>query len=291
MVVHVPEIQEFSGIDEGQVSIRKLIEHLTDRTDCATYLDELSLQREDASQRFAIRPLHHGILQGIDRILEPVGEREVGIDDLVADGPQQMVRPGPHDSGDAAPKMRAASRVPGGRMAGKQEPVADHQVDLVRLKVGRIIECEQHDVDEIVGRLQLRALIAFDDVLGDEGVQSEQIRGAGDLRRRWVGQINPDHPLPAARLVQQPLEVFEGGRVMEIADDSVNQQREGHIAVMCRPFVRKGSRRGRIHGSSRIRGRRRASAGTSAIAVTAAATKKTPTRIRPASCAAHRSSA
>ena len=233
MVVDVPEVEEFAGIDKRQVPIRELVEDLADRADRATHVDELALQREYPFERVAVRSFHDRVLEGVDRILEPVGEREVGVHDLVADRPQQVVRSGPHEAGESIPKMRPASRIPGSRMARQQEPVADDQVDLVRLEVGRIIEREEHDVDDIVGCLELWPLVALEDVLGDERMQSQQLRGTGDLGCGGVRQVDPDHPLPMARFDQQPREVFERGVVMDIAHDCVDQHREGHLAVMC----------------------------------------------------------
>ena len=72
------------------------------------------------------------VLDVVDGIAESVGEREVAVDDVVADRPQQVVRAMGEDGGHAGAQVMRRARVPARVVDGEQEPEAEHDVDLVR---------------------------------------------------------------------------------------------------------------------------------------------------------------
>ena len=77
-------------------------------------------------------------------------------------------------------------------MCAQEEPVAQDEVDLVRLYVVRELQGEHDDMDEAVRRLDLRALVALHDVLGNELVEIEQACDLGDLHSARGGEVDPD---------------------------------------------------------------------------------------------------
>src|SRR3972149_5946740 len=150
-------------------------------------------------------------------------------------------------------------RVPPGGVRGQQEPLAEDDVDLVRPDRVAEFEGEEDDVDETVGGLDLRALVALDDVLGDKLVEPEQAGDPPDEGRVRGGQGGP-------------------GRAGAPAGGGPDP----------RPAPGAGPAAG---AGARTRRPPRASAGISATAVTIAATRKIPTRIRAASLEAQLSRA
>ena len=67
-----------------------------------------------------------------------------------------------------------------------------------RRRLAVVVEGEQHDVDDAVGRLDLGALVALEDVLDDERVQAEGLADRFDLGRRRRRQVDPDARLGLA---------------------------------------------------------------------------------------------
>ena len=109
----------------------------------------------------------------VDGEPEPVGEREVPVHDVVGEGPQEMVRTVRQDRADPGPQVVGRPRLPARIVGGEEEPGAEHDVEFDRRQDGVIVEVEQDDVDDAVGDLDLRPLIALEDVLDDERVQPE----------------------------------------------------------------------------------------------------------------------
>ena len=68
-------------------------------------------------------------------------------------------------------------------MDAQQEPRAQDEVDLGGLDVAAVAELEEHDVDDVVERLDLRPLVALDDVLGDQRVEAEGLGERPDVLR------------------------------------------------------------------------------------------------------------
>ena len=81
-----------------------------------------------------------------------------------------------------------------------RKPEAQHDVDLRGDEDRVVVEVEQHDVDDAVGRLDLRPLVALEHVLDDQRVEPEGGAHRLDLLARRAGQVDPD---AGVRLAQQ----------------------------------------------------------------------------------------
>jgi len=108
-------------------------------------------------------------------------------------------------------------------VGGEQEAPPEDEVDLVGLDGVAKLEGEQDDVDEAVGDLDLRALVALDDVLGDQRVEPE-LRGHGvDGRRAGGREVDPHPRVP--RPDERP-DLLDGPR------EPVNLVDEEHVSLV-----------------------------------------------------------
>src|SRR3972149_4740776 len=121
-------------------------------------------------------------------------------------------------------------RVPPGGVRGQQEPLAEDDVDLVRPDRVAEFEGEEDDVDETVGGLDLRALVALDDVLGDKLVEPEQAGDPPDEGRVRGGQVDPGRagsPAEAGPPGAAPGPLGGGGGVVGVGRDGARGRRPG----------------------------------------------------------------
>jgi hypothetical protein len=94
----------------------------------------------------------------------------------------------------------------GGCDGRDQETLAEDHVDLSHLEVIAVPEREEDDVDAVVPGHDLGALVAFDDVLGDEVVELEDVSQLRQSVGRGVCHIDPD---PGTRILERGSEVGE----------------------------------------------------------------------------------
>ena len=120
--------------------------------------------------------------------------------------------PRAQDGLDAELELVDRVRVPAARMDGQEEPLAEHEVDLRGLQLVGAREHEHDDVDDVADELDLRPLVAVDDVLGDERMQPDVVADRLDDLGRGVGEVDPD----AGVLVRQ--EVVELVGVVRLGD-------------------------------------------------------------------------
>jgi len=92
---------------------------------------------------------------------------------------------------------------------GEEERAAQDEVDLLGPDLAVVGDGERDQVDVVAGQLQLRALVALLDVLGDQGVQAQLVRDGGGERRRRVRQV---HPVARRRLADSVLEGLQAGQ-------------------------------------------------------------------------------
>ena len=124
------------------------------------------------------------VLDVLDRVAQQVQEREVAVDDRVDQRPEEVIGTARQHGRESAAQGRHRARVPPRPVDGQQEPLAEDDVDLGALGVIVVLEREDHDVDELVGDLDLRPLVALEDVLGDERVEADHLGDRRDLVRR-----------------------------------------------------------------------------------------------------------
>ena len=328
VVVDVAEVDDLVRVDQRLVAVRQLVEHLADRADRAADLDELALELEQPLDGLRRRLPDDLVLDVVDRVADPVGEREVAVDQVVGDRPQQVVRTALEDRRRRRPQVvrRPADPSPRcGRSAGSRDPRTTSSSDATT--VVAVGEVEQDDVDDAVGRLDLRALVALQDVLDDERVERRGRRRpappasasgptsrptpARRARRSELGQP-ASAPAPSLRWPRRPRRDdpdrarLAGRPDRRLAPDAARRAgrrsaSEGERRVRGLAAIGVGAsggpgrvRRGRpIARRTRRLPRRppRASAGGMATAVTAAATRNSPTMIEAASRDAQSSSA
>ena len=109
------------GVDQRLVAVRQLVEDLADRADRAADLDQLALELEQLLDGLRGRLADDLVLDVVDGVADPVGEREVAVDEVVGDRPQQVIRAVLEDRRDAAGQVvrRRADPSPRcGRSAG-----------------------------------------------------------------------------------------------------------------------------------------------------------------------------
>ena len=100
--------------------------------------------------------------------------------------------------------------------------------DLGRDEDRVVVEVEEHDVDDAVGRLDLRALVALQDVLDDERVEPEGGPDRLDLLARRAGQVDPDARVRLAQQRREALDRLGAARLAElVADDRRDPDRAG----------------------------------------------------------------
>ena len=183
VVVDVAEVEDLVGVDEGEVAVRELVEDLADRCRGAADRDELALQVEQPLERLRVALLDDRVLDEVDLVAELVHEREVAVDQVVAQRPQEVIGAAGQDRRQpVAAEVVGRPRVPRGGVGRQQEPLAEDHVDLARHDRVAVDEREHHDVDAVRGDLDLRPLVALEDVLGDELVEAEQLGDRRDLR-------------------------------------------------------------------------------------------------------------
>ena len=222
----------------------------------------------------------------------------------------------------AAEVMRLV-RIPLAAVDGQEEAQAQDHVQLGRDDPLVVVQVEQDEVDDAVGQLQLRALVALQHVLDDERMERQRGADRLDLGVRRAGQVDPDARLGLAQELRQLLDRLGAADVMErVADHRADAQDargvgpgRGAAAVATGSPARRclgsaaglgpgtvrspsgsrppaGAARGSAGSSASIRGRPPSTRdGGMATAVTAAATRNSPTMIRAASLEAHASSA
>ena len=94
-------------------------------------------------------------------------------------------------------------------MGGEQEGPPQDEVDLIGADVGVVGDGERDEVDVLPGQLQLRALVALLDVLGDQGMEPQLGRDGGRERGRWVDQV---HPVTRRRLPDHVAQRVQPGK-------------------------------------------------------------------------------
>jgi len=152
-------------------------------------LTSARLSPNSRSQRRASRLVDDPILQVVDLVLQPVEDREVRVHECVQERPEEVV--GPCSRSGPAPSRRwcavhgSQSRV--WAVSRKVRP-RTKSISSVR-NVGVVGDGERHEVDVLPGQLQLRALVALLDVLGDQGMEPQLGRDGGRERGRWVDQV------------------------------------------------------------------------------------------------------
>ena len=134
------------------------------------------------------------VLDLVDGVAEPVGVREVAVDDVVADRPQQVVRAVGQDRPD--PVVRRWCDARGSQLASctvsRKPSPSTRSISLTT--IGRVrSSANMHDVDDAVGRLDLGALVALEDVLDDQRMEAEDGADLLDLLRR---RRRPGRPRP-----------------------------------------------------------------------------------------------
>ena len=217
VVVDVAEVDDLVVVDELLVAVGQLVEDLADRADRAPDLDELALELEHPLDGVRGRLANDLVLDVVDGVADPVREREVAVDQVVRDRPQEVVRPVGQDGRHAIRQVMTGPRVPVDVVDGQQEALAEDDVELRRHDRVAIAQVEQHDVDDPVGRLDLRPLVALEDVLDDQGVEAERLADLQRLGLRRGDEIDPD---PGLRLAQQLGHPGHRGRALEL-DDAV----------------------------------------------------------------------
>ena len=76
-------------------------------------------------------------------------------------------------------------------MDREEETLAQHEVDLVGLRLVGARQREHHEVDDVADHLDLRPLVALDDVLCDQRMQSDQLSDRLDDSSWGLGQVDP----------------------------------------------------------------------------------------------------
>ena len=112
-------------------------------------------------------------------------------------------------------------------MHGEEEPRPEHELELVRPACAVPAEREQDDVDESTVVLDLRAVVALDDVLDDQRVEPEVPRRRQDVRVGRFREVDPDR----AGSGEQAGQIIERRRFMEgVTRESadVDPARRGH---------------------------------------------------------------
>ena len=94
------------------------------------------------------------------------------------------------------------------------------------VRIGVVVEVEQDDVDDAVGDLDLRPLVALEDVLDDERVKPEGRPDLLDLFARRPGQVDPDARVRLAEELREAPERLVAGRLAALAVDD-GHDREG----------------------------------------------------------------
>ena len=115
------------------------------------------------------------VLDLVDLVGVAIEDREVAVDDAVEERPQQEVGTPRQDGLDAELELVDRVRVPAARVDRQQEPLAEHDVGLRGLQLVGAREHEHDHVDDVPDELDLRPLVAADDVLGDEGMQPDVV--------------------------------------------------------------------------------------------------------------------
>ena len=174
VVVDVAEVDDLLVVDHRDVAVRQLVEHLSNRADRAADLDQLALEREEPLDRVAARGPDDLVLDLVDRVAEPVGEREVAVDDVVGKRPEQVIRAMTQDRATPDRRWFVARGSQSASWTLSRNPGAEDEIELGRDHAVAIGEVEEDDVDDAVGRLDLGALVAFEHVLDDQGVQVQR---------------------------------------------------------------------------------------------------------------------
>src|SRR6478735_8520472 len=95
------------------------------------------------------------------------------------------------------------SRVPIDVMDREKEALAEHDIELRSHDDIAIAQVEQDDVDDALGRLDLRALVPLEDVLDDQRVETQRLTDLLGLLRGRGDEVDPERAL---RAVEQPRE-------------------------------------------------------------------------------------
>src|SRR5207237_5553072 len=102
-----------------------------------------------------IRVRHDAVLDLLDRVPQAITERKVAVDHVVDERPEQVIGSATQDRGETGPQRVDRARIPRRIVDGQQEALAEDDVDLGWLVAGRL-EGKDHDVDQVVGYLDLR---------------------------------------------------------------------------------------------------------------------------------------
>ena len=137
------------------------------------------------------------VLDVIDRVADPVREREVAVDQVVGDRPQQVVRPVAR--GSARLQTRRWWEARGSHVrswAVSRNPSPSTRSISVMTTSSVYSRLEHHDVHDAVGQLDLGALVALEDVLDDERMQRQE---RADLLRPGRRTVRSGPPTPTRR--------------------------------------------------------------------------------------------
>ena len=118
-------------------------------------------------------------------------------------------------------------------MDREQEGRTEDDVDLARVRMVDV-EREQDDVDELIGKLDLRALVALQDVLGDQWMQPQRAADGLDAVGVEVDRIDPGRRSRRAA-------VRDGTQTLRLRELAVAQVRHADGAV-CRLRCGRGRR-------------------------------------------------
>ena len=138
------------------------------------------------------RARHDVALQYVDLVADAVDDGEVAVHDEVDDGIQQQVGAlGEESRGASAVRAETLQGSPSRGMGGDQEARSLDDVHLVVDDVLGVLEGEQDKMQAVIPEHDLGALVALDDVFGDEVVQLEHGGETGQRLSRCVLDVNP----------------------------------------------------------------------------------------------------
>ncbi len=123
------------------------------------------------------------------------------------------------DRRDPVAEVMRHQGIPARVMDGEEVAETEDEVDLMHDHRLLAVEREQDDVDDPVRRLDLGPLVALEDVLDDERVQSEDLADRFDLLRRGRRHIDPHRRLG---LAQQPGKGLQRGIALIVASGPVD---------------------------------------------------------------------
>ncbi len=107
-----------------------------------------------------------------------------------------------------------------------QEVEPQDEVDLVDPDRVGAVQREHDDVDDAVGRLDLCALVAFEDILDDQWMEAQDGPDLLDLLRRRPGQVDPGAGL---RMVEEAGQGLECLVAPELTERTIDHRRDADL--------------------------------------------------------------